>query len=131
MIYNSFSVGNSSFRNSVGTLIPSLRCGGSRLPVRQSWAQGVENIQFLYGVDTDGDGAVENYWNATAVSNNAAWGQIITVQVGLLIRTVDPVFDQTQSETFQVLDELIVTNDRYKRGVYTTTIRLKNVARRI
>lgn len=131
LIYNSFSVGDSSINNSLNSAVPMLRCGGSLHSLRQSWAQGVESIQFLYGVDSDTDGAVENYWNATTVASNAVWDKIISVQVGLLVRSVEPVFDSARSETFQVLDELITRNDRFQRGVYTTTVRLKNVARRM
>lgn len=133
LIYNSFSVGNSSIKNSRGDTVPMLRCGGSRHSNRQDWARGVENIQFLYGVDFDGDGSVDNYWNATAVTASAtyAWDKIISVRVGLLVRSVEPVFDTDRSETYQVLDRSITKNDRFKRGVYTTTVRLKNVARRM
>lgn len=133
LIYNSFSVGNSTIRNSRNDIVPMLRCGGSRHPHRQDWSRGVENIQFLYGVDLDGDGSVENYWNATAVnaSTTYAWDKVISVRVGLLIRSVEPVFDANRSETYQVLDQAITRDDRFKRGVYTTTIRLKNVARRM
>ncbi|MEZ5534378.1 MAG: PilW family protein [Thiolinea sp.] len=131
LIYNSLSVANSSIENSLGTRVPTLRCAGSRNGQRQSLAQGVESIQFLYGVDSDTDGSVENYWNATDVATNAAWNKIISVQVGLLMRSVEPAFDTARTEKFRVLDRTITRNDRYKRGVYTTTIRLKNVARRM
>ncbi len=71
-IYNSFSVGNSSIRNTRGDLVPMLRCGGSRNAVQRDWARGVENIQFLYGVDADNDGSVDNYWNATKMTVSSA-----------------------------------------------------------
>lgn len=129
LIYNSFSVGSSSVRNNRGNIVPMLRCGGSLHTNRQAWARGVESVQFLYGVDLDGDGSVDNYWNATAVTASAtyAWDKIISVRVGLLVRSVEPVFDAKQAETYQVLDRAVNRNDRYKRGVYTTTVRLKNV----
>nr|CAA6828973.1 MAG: Unknown protein [uncultured Thiotrichaceae bacterium] len=132
LIYNSFSVGNSANRNSIKGLVPMLRCGGSRNASRQDMARGVENIQFLYGVDFNGDGSVDNYWNATTVDNSPvyAWGKIISVRVGLLVRSVEPVFDDNLEVTYQVLDQNITKTDRFKRGVYTTTVRLKNVARR-
>ena len=88
-------------------------------------------MQFQYGVDSDADGAVDNYWNATTVEINGAWDDIISVRVGLLVRSVNPVFERIVAESFLVLDELVTTSDRYRRNVYTTTIRLKNVARRI
>ena len=129
-VYNSFTITNNQ-NNSAGDPIPSLTCGGSTTAVSQPWAEGIENLQFQYGIDSNGDGSVENYWNATDVSSSNMWGSIITVRVGLLVRSVDPVFDQAAAESYQVLDQNIDTNDRYRRSVYTTTIRLKNVARRV
>lgn len=129
-IFNSFEVGGNR-SNSMGDTIPELRCGGSLNAVLQPWAEGVENMQFQYGVDSNTDGSADNYWNATTVESNGAWGNIISVRVGLLVRSVNPVFERATTESFQVLDELITTSDRYRRSVYTTTIRLKNVARRI
>lgn len=129
-VYNSFSVGGTR-TNSSGDLVPDLRCGGSLNTVRQPWASGIENMQLQYGVDSNADGAVDNYWNATTVESNGVWANIISVRVGLLVRSIDPVFEQNVAESFQVLDELITTDDRYRRSVYTTTIRLKNVSRRI
>ena len=135
LIYNSFSIARSSIDNNRDDFVPMLRCRGSRNVNGQDMARGVENIQFLYGVDqaADGssDGSVDSYWNATAVSAANAWDKIISVRVGLLIRSVEPVFDDNRAETYQVLDQSIAKNDRYQRGVYSTTIRLKNVARRM
>ncbi|MGB0845964.1 MAG: PilW family protein [Thiolinea sp.] len=129
-VYNSFSVG-STRTNSMGDDVPALRCGGSLNNNLQPWAEGIENIQFQYGIDNNGDGAVDNYWSADAVDAGGVWENIITVRVGLLVRSIDPVFEQAVAESYQVLDQVIGTTDRYRRNVYTTTIRLKNVARRI
>lgn len=130
LIYNSFHIARGN-KNSLNHDIPVLRCSGSLHAGAQPWAEGVENIQFLYGIDSNSDGATENYWNATSVEAASAWGQIISVRVGVLMRSVEPAFRTAQVQSFQVLDELINTNDRYKREVYSTTIRLKNVARRM
>ncbi len=131
LIYNSFSVGPSSVRNSLNQTVPMLRCGGSLHVNRQAWARGVESVQFLYGIDSDTDGSVENYWNATTVAASNMWDKIISVQVGILVRSVEPAFQDARSEVYQVLDRSISRNDRFQRGVYTTTVRLKNVARRM
>ncbi|PIE00611.1 MAG: hypothetical protein CSA79_03105 [Thiothrix nivea] len=131
LIYNSFSVATSSVRNSLNQTVPMLRCGGSLNANRQAWARGVESVQFLYGIDSDTDGSVENYWNATKVATENAWDKIISVQVGILVRSVEPAFQDARSEVYQVLDRSIPRNDRFQRGVYTTTVRLKNVARRM
>lgn len=121
MIYNTFMVGDD------GDNIPTLYCGGSLNFARQPLAQGVENIQFRYGVDTDNDGAVNQYMNATDIEANAMWERILSVQVAILVRSLNPVFADNETRTYQLLDVSQTKNDRYKRTVYTTTVRLRNV----
>ena len=131
-VYNSFRVDPDNFRNAVGDKVPALQCGGSNNISSQPWAQGVENIQFRYGVDMNGDRAADNYWTATQVQASNAWSRILSVQVALLMRSIDPIYPDSQSGSYQLLDQTIEAGpDRYKRAVYTTTIRLRNVARRV
>jgi len=131
-VYNAFRVDPDNFRNAVGYKVPALQCGGSNVTGRQPWAQGVENIQFRYGVDMNGDLAADNYWTATQVQAGNAWNRILSVQVALLMRSIEPVYPDSQSTSYQLLDQTIAVGpDRYKRAVYTTTIRLRNVARRV
>ncbi len=48
----------------------------------QELVQGVQNMQVLYGVDTNGDLLADNYVVASAVTN---WAQVISLSVALLI----------------------------------------------
>lgn len=138
-IYSSFRVQkNSSRLNSVGEGIPELICGGSLNSLAQPWAQGIENMQLRYGVDILPSSVpigqkkqwqVDQYWSAAEVTANNAWDEVALVQVALLVRTIDPVFNQAEAKTYQLFDQQIKTEDRYKRSVYTTTIYLKNIAR--
>lgn len=138
-VYSSFRVQkNTSRQNSVGDGIPELVCGGSLNTYSQPWAQGIENMQLRYGVDTvpstipsgqKKQWQVDDYWTATQVTANDAWDKIALVQVALLVRTMEPMFEQAEAKAYQLFDQNIVTNDRYKRAVYTTTIYLRNVAR--
>lgn len=138
-VYSSFRVQkNTSRQNSVGDGIPELVCGGSLNTYSQPWAQGIENMQLRYGVDTvpstipsgqKKQWQVDDYWTATQVTANDAWDKVALVQVALLVRTMEPMFEQAEAKAYQLFDQNIVTNDRYKRAVYTTTIYLRNVAR--
>lgn len=121
MIYNTFLVGDDADN------IPTLYCAGSLNSVRQPLAQGVENIQFRYGVDTDDDGAVNQYMNASDIQAGAMWERIMSVQVAILVRSLNPVFPENEIRTYELLDVTQTKNDRYKRAVYTTTVRLRNV----
>lgn len=138
-IYSSFKVQrNATRRNSIDDGIPELSCGGSLNTYSQPWAQGIENIQFRYGVDIAPNPIpvgqkkqwqVDQYWTATEVNTNNAWDKVALVQVALLVRTMEPVFKQAEEKTHQLFNQQIKTNDRYKRSVYTTTIYLRNIAR--
>lgn len=138
-VYSAFKVTKSTTRkNSLNQGIPELVCGGSLNTYTQPWAQGIENMQLRYGVDISPDPIpvgqkkqwqVDQYWTATEVSANNAWDKVALVQVGLLVRTVEPVFKQSEAKTYQLFEQQIATNDRYKRAVYTTTIYLRNIAR--
>ncbi|HPY40946.1 MAG TPA: PilW family protein, partial [Thiolinea sp.] len=72
---------------------------------------------------------VDQYWTATEVTNNNAWDKVALVQVAMLVRTVEPVFKQPDTQTYQLFEQQITTTDRYKHAVYTTTIYLRNIAR--
>ena len=86
---------------------------------------GVENMQVLYGEDTDGDLSANSYLAANAVSN---WGNVVSVQIGLLVRTPDEYGPDVDNDTYRVLDELAIdpANDRRQRRVVSTTIQLRN-----
>ena len=138
-VYSSFKIQkNASRNNSIGEGIPELVCGGSLNSLVQPWAQGIEHMQLRYGVDILPDPVpigqrkqwqVDQYWSATEVTANNAWDQVALVQLALLVRTIDPVFKQAETETHQLFDQQIKTSDRYKRSVYTTTIYLRNITR--
>lgn len=120
-VYNSFYVSNGN-----------LECVGSRANSAHIIAEGVENIQFLYGVDTDNDEIVDRFLNATNLVNAAAgdpaiWKSVISVQVAILVRSSKPVKQSSESKTYTLLDRSITSaDDKFKREVFTTTIRLRN-----
>ncbi|QQZ30108.1 prepilin-type N-terminal cleavage/methylation domain-containing protein [Thiothrix subterranea] len=122
LAYNNFFVAPD------GTGIPNLNCASSRLTARTPVAQGVENIQFLYGVDTDADGGVNKYLNADGVGTNAGeWQRVISIKVGILVRSLEKVLPAEEEHSYQVLDVLQTRKDRFQRAVYTTVIHLRNV----
>lgn len=119
LVYNNFFV-------DVTSGVPNLNCASSRLSARTPLAPGIENIQFMYGVDANADGAVDKYVNATNVGAGE-WQGIISIKVGLLVRSIDPVLPAPEAHSYQVLDVTQTRNDRYQRSVYTAVIHLRNV----
>ncbi len=91
----------------------------------QPFIEGVENMQILYGEDTDADGSVDAYRKATAVTD---WDEVIAIRVGLLMRSEDQVSGlDPDSSAYTVLDENITApGDRRIRRLFTSTITLRN-----
>ena len=104
---------------------PSLwrRAGGA--PAEEV-VEGVESMQVLYGEDTSGDRQVDAYVKADSVSD---WTAILSIRVGLLLRSVDEFGSATDNRTYSVLDATIgPAADRRQRLVLTTTATLRNRA---
>lgn len=119
-IYNYFYLRN----DPQGT--PFLMCAGSRSNQAVELAEGIENMQILYGVDTDGDKQINRYINATDVGNFR--DNILSIQIALLVRSLIEVKDQAEQKTYSLLDQSYTNPvaDRYQRAVFTTTISLRN-----
>ena len=95
--------------------------------VDQEIVQGVENIQFLYGVDGDGDGIPERYLNATQIGapGDPDWGNVISVRTQLLLRSVAEA--STEPRDFRFAGQLISnSSDRYIRQEFVMTTKLRN-----
>ena len=92
------------------------KTGGNEL------VEGVENLQILYGEDTDSDGT-PNYF--VAADQVVDMDDVVSVQVHLLVRSLrDNMLDDPQSINYYGQGR--VANDRYIRKAFTTTIALRN-----
>jgi hypothetical protein len=113
----------------LNTLEKTLICQGSR-GGSVTLADGVYAMQFLYGVRTsDGD---TTYKNATAVESSSEWGLVNSVQVALLMESVqENVFDSDTVQTqYRLLDATVTIPQeqlRHAYRVYTMTINLPNM----
>ena len=96
----------------------------------QELAEGIENMQVLYGEDTDGDQSPNEYRTADAVTD---WTQVVSLQVALLAAgTQDRVAD-ADPRTFNLLGEVVdptdggnVESDGRLRRVLSFTVALRN-----
>jgi len=107
----------------------NLQCAGSQNTELQTIAEGVENIQILYGLNTDDDEfkSVERYVNASEIANDD-WGQVVSIQIAILVRTLTQVKSQPEVQSFSLLDQNIDSpNDRFQRAVFSTSINLRNL----
>lgn len=114
------------------------------LPIRSLFAQdlstvsgtslelveGVENMQFLYG-EALANGDIRYVPAGTA---GLDMSQVVSVQFGLLVNSIDLITSRTDDRLYQVADELIgdtgttITHSSGKvlRTAFNTTVRLRN-----
>ena len=76
--------GSSLYRHYLNTN----RRGRSRV-MAEELVEGVENMQLVYGVDSNNDGVADKYVNAALVNADHAWAEVVAVRVGccLPVRT--------------------------------------------
>ena len=94
----------------------------------QELVQGVENMQILYGEDTDSDGQANIFRTANQVAD---WRNVTTIKIGLLMSTVKEVDTQAHggdNDNYDVNGTIIkvIPEDRRPRKIFTTTIHLRN-----
>lgn len=92
--------------------------------VAEELVDAVDTMQVLYGVDAAGDGAVDDYVTANAVTD---WNTVVSVRVGLLLRAPDEYGTETDKQVYNVNETLFdPVDDRRVREVFTTTIAIRN-----
>lgn len=135
---NVFASGQSSCTAAAdgGNPIPTLKrlelsvVGGATAFVLTPLAEGVENMQLDYGVDTEGVGAPAHpFVKAPTV---AQWPNVVAVNISLLVRNPAETIGYQDAKTYDLglADPITPINDRYKRHVYSSGVRVINVSGR-
>ncbi|HED34773.1 MAG TPA: prepilin-type N-terminal cleavage/methylation domain-containing protein [Gammaproteobacteria bacterium] len=136
---NIFEVRNSGRTNTAGNAIYSLFCNNQEL------VEGIENLQVLYGLDTDydtnPDGIANQYVTLDdipphpQIAGQLYWDQVVSVKLAVLATSVDELSIAPSNRSFPMLDIVIPAYDggagnnpadRIIRRVYTTTVLLRN-----
>ena len=92
----------------------------------QELIEGVENLQMLYGEDTNGDGDADRYLPA-AGAVGMDMDSVVSVRIALLLHTVDQISLAADTNQYTLLDvDYTPTSDRRLRRTFTTTIRIRN-----
>ena len=88
----------------------------------QPLAEGVENMQILYGLDLNSD-KVANRWVSAADVGN--WGQVAGIHLSLLVNSVVPASGQNDTVCLGCTD-FNGSADLLIRGEFQTTIQIRN-----
>ncbi len=67
-----------------------------------SIAEGVENLQFEFGVDTSGDGVPDTFARRPAPLPRADWQNVVSVRMHVLTRSTQPSPGYVETRTYQV-----------------------------
>lgn len=90
----------------------------------QELIQGVEDLQLLYGEDTDGDDVVDAYVAADGVAD---WSDVISVSINLLLATEDDnLTPRGEAQAFVFNGNTLVPNDNRLRRAFSSTVTLRN-----
>lgn len=97
------------------------------LNAAEELVEGIEQIQVLYGIDTDGDVIVDEYRTADAVAD---WIDVISVSVALLARSLEEYGTDADARSYELLDVTVdAPGDRRLREVFTATASIRNRVR--
>lgn len=92
-------------------------------------AEGIENFQLRYAVDTTGDGVPDGALRTAADVGN--WQDVMAVEVNLLARGVESSPGYSDQKTYTLGDVTIEEpGDQFKRHAFTTVVRAVNLSGR-
>ncbi|MGN7612952.1 PilW family protein [Magnetococcales bacterium HHB-1] len=93
--------------------------------------EGVENMQILYGEDTDNDGVANRY--VTANTTGLDFDQVVSLRISLLLRSLTDANPDVNTNTYLLTGEsegsavtIDPDDDERIRQLVTTTIHLRN-----
>jgi type IV pilus assembly protein PilW len=97
---------------------------GTTNPVVDELAEGVENMQVLFGEDAGTDNVADRYVTGDNVTDHK---KVSSLKVALLVRSPNEVKPSASSTTYTLLGTNITApNDRRVRYVFNSTVKLRN-----
>ena len=120
----------SNFTNTPGDGQPSLRrvdlINGPQVQ-DQLILPGATNLQVQYGEDLDGDGAIDSFVNADAVSD---FTKVYAVRLWVLIKTENEEQGLNTARTYSIAGQNIaVPNDGFRRLLISSVIKMRNMVK--
>lgn len=106
-----------------------LTATGTTSPV--SVIDGIENLQFEYGIDTAGnDGTPDSYVTTPATTATTTWTNVMAVRIYLIARNIDSTPGYSDTKTYTLGSTTTFTpsgsETAFRRHAYSTLVRLNN-----
>lgn len=135
LVEQTYYVKNTGRTNAAGNPIRALFrvatvngiANGSVTSTEEELAEGIEDMRVTYGLDTDGDGDVDEYRATSAMSTATRddWKMVLSARIELLVAsTEDGTVDSAQPYTFN--GSTTTPGDRKLRTSIGTTVSLRN-----
>lgn len=86
--------------------------------------EGIENLQFSYGVDTDSDGMANIYQTGAEIEASYSWANVVSVRVSILARSLIEAANQSETYWFNAVST--AAGDRFLRREFMSTVQLRN-----
>jgi type IV pilus assembly protein PilW len=97
-------------------------------------AEGIEHLQFDFGIDTTGDGVADtvSMCDSTTPCSAIDFSNVVTVQISMVARNTEtsPGYSDDKTYNLGLKGYTTATNDYYRRHSYSALVRLNNVAMR-
>jgi type IV pilus assembly protein PilW len=119
-----------NYANSAGDGIPTLcrkvlQFGATAKMGTECLAQGIENLQVEFGLDSDGDGLPNHYASDPSIDELQT---AVTARIYVLARAADPDLQYTNSKTYEFANAAASTPaDHYYRRVFSMTVGMHNL----
>jgi type IV pilus assembly protein PilW len=95
--------------------------------VAEELVEGIENLQVLYGIDTDSDRTADTYLRADQVHAAGQWERVVSLRIEMLVQSPeDNLATEPMSYVIGGASTAYTSTDRRLRQVYSTTITLRN-----
>ncbi|HET7921614.1 MAG TPA: PilW family protein [Gammaproteobacteria bacterium] len=104
--------------------------GSGALNTPEELVPNIENMQLVYGVDTDADQVPERFVSADTVNTAGNWGRVVAVRIALISRSDDltlPVAPPAAQDFDLDGTKVTVPLDRRLRKEFVQTIALRNM----
>lgn len=117
--------------NPINALFVQARTGGadahSATPISYELAEGVEDLQVQYGLDTDGDGFADGYRTANNITA-AEWASVVTTRINLLLHSTEDGLIGTSGDFVQNVNfnGVAAPNDGRLRQIFSSVIAIRN-----
>lgn len=99
--------------------------------IQEELVEGVEQMQFSYGVDSDGDGSADRYYAATAITD---WTDVVTVRMSLIVQADRSDASFTDGNTYAMAGSYSYTpatsEQNRHRKLFTKVVQIRNRLRK-